>query len=121
VDVKMLRQIGWIILCVGLLAAGCQRTTAPEKRTGLDNDTRSYSYVSYPESKMVQAAKTVDAVHQAKIEYTGKNIIMDVYVRPGVKQSDYAMIEAQVRRVVTQSAPLNPFILHIHPAEESRT
>jgi hypothetical protein len=117
----MLRQIGWFVLCLGLLVTGCQRTAAPEKRTGLDNGTHSYSYVSYPESKMVQAAKTVTAVHRAKIQYTGRNIIMDVYVKPGVKPSDYAMIEAQVRRKVTQSAPLNPFILHIHPTEESRT
>jgi hypothetical protein len=117
----MFQRIGWIILCFGLLITGCQRTAAPEKRTGLDNDTRSYSYVSYPESKMVQAAKTVDAVYRAKMQYTGRNIIMDIYVKPGVDPSDYSMIEAQVRRVVTQAAPLNPFILHIHPAEESRT
>lgn len=117
----MLRQIGWIILCIGLLITGCQRTAAPEKRTGLDNDSRSYTYVSYPETKMVQAAETVDAVYRAKMEYTGRNIIMDIYVRPNVDPSDYAMIEAQVRRVVTQAAPLNPFILHIHPAEENRT
>lgn len=117
----MLRQIGWIILCIGLLITGCQRTAAPEKRTGLDNDSRSYTNVSYPETKMVQAAETVDAVYRAKMEYTGRNIIMDIYVRPNVDPSDYAMIEAQVRRVVTQAAPLNPFILHIHPAEENRT
>lgn len=117
----MLRQIGWIILCFGLLIIGCQRTAAPEKRTGLDNDSRSYSYVGYPETKMIQAAETVDAVYRAKMEYTGRNIVMDIYLRPNVEPSDYAMVEAQVRRVVTQAAPLNPFILHIHPAEESRT
>ena len=117
----MFRSIGWIFLCLGLLFTGCQRYTAPERREGLDNDTHSYSYVSYPESRMIQAAKTVDAVHRAKVEYTGKNIIMDVYVKPGVRTRDYAMIEAQVRRKVTQSAPLNPFILHIHPTTESRT
>lgn len=117
----MLRQIGWIFFCFSLLLIGCQRTTAPEKRTGLDNDSYSYSYVSYPESKMIQAAKTVDAVYQAKMKYTGRNIVMDIYVKPDIKPSDYAMIEAQVRKKVTQAAPLNPFILHIHPVQESRT
>lgn len=116
----MLRQIGWIFLCVSLLV-GCQRTAAPEKRTGLDNDTHSYNYVSYPESRMIQAATSIDAVYTAKVHYNGRNIIMDIYVKQGVQPRDYALIEAQVRKKVTQSAPLNPFILHVHPAKESRT
>ncbi len=115
-----MRHLGWIFLCLSLLL-GCQRTEPPEARTGLDNDTHSYNNVSYPESKMVQAAKTVDAVSKATIHYNGSKIIMDVYVREGVKPRDYALIEAKVRRKVTQSAPLNPFILHVHPAQESRT
>jgi hypothetical protein len=117
----MLRQLGWLFLCLVILLTGCQRTEPLEHREGLDNDTHSYSYVGYPENKMVQAAKTINGVNRAKVEYTGKNIIMDVYVKPGIEPRDYALIEAQVRKVVTQAAPLNPFILHIHPTEESRT
>lgn len=117
----MIRQIGWIVLCLGLLLTGCQRMVAPEKRVGLDNDSKSYSYVSYPESRMIHAAQTVDQVAKAKVHYNGKHIVMDVYIRPGINKSDYPKIEAQVRKAVTHAAPLNPFILNVHPTEESRT
>jgi hypothetical protein len=117
----MIRQIGWIVLCLGLLLMGCQRTVAPEKRVGLNNDSHSYSYVSYPESRMIHAAQTVEQVTKAKVHYNGRNIVMDVYIRPGVKKSEYAKIESLVRKAVTHAAPLNPFILNLHPTDESRT
>jgi hypothetical protein len=116
-----MRQISWIFLCFSLLLVACQRMNPPENRVGLDNDSHSYSYVSFPESRMIQAAKTIDAVSRAKVEYNGVNIIMDIYVKPGVHPRNYALIEAQVRKKVTQSAPLNPFILQVHPTKESRT
>lgn len=117
-----MRLFGWIFLCLCIFfTTACQRTEPPEARTGLSNDSHSYSRVSYPESSMVIAAKTVDAVARVNVHYNGRNIIMDVYVKPGVDKRDYPLIEAQVRKKVTQSAPLNPFILRIHPAQESRT
>jgi hypothetical protein len=95
------------------VSAGCQWAKPPEQRQGLTNDSQSYTYVGYPESRLVQAAQIVKGVRSAHVDYNGRRLI--VYVKPEdwVKPSQYARLKRLVHRNVGDIAPNNPFEVRI--------
>jgi hypothetical protein len=96
-----------------VLMAACQRFEKPEHQTGLDKDSRSYSYVGYPESKMRQVALTVDGVQDARVKYDGRNILLYIVPDRRITRDQYRDLADRVYRRVSQAALLNPFHVKI--------
>lgn len=108
-----------ILLILALIhLVACQRAEHPESRTGLDNDSRSYSYVSFPETNMRQAAMTVSGVKDVVIKYDGQQINVYVVPKRQMDPGDYDKMEAEVRRKVNAVAPYNPFKVRIVNGED---
>jgi hypothetical protein len=107
-----------MILCV--LFVACQRFEPMEQREGLDNDSHSYSYVGYPHSRMITAAKSIKGVKSAEVKYNGEQIIMTVYVDKRIPKQRFPELEKQIRRVVADSAPINPFRLDLKYESEKK-
>ncbi|SEN48495.1 hypothetical protein [Lihuaxuella thermophila] len=97
----------------------CQRFEKPEARTGLDNDSHSYSYVGYPESKMKIAAMNVAGVKSVVIKYNGRNIMVYVIPKRQIDPRDYPHIAEQVRKAVSREAPVNPFQVRVLKPEDT--
>jgi hypothetical protein len=91
-----------------------------EQREGLDNDSHSYSYIGYSDTRMVLAAKSIKGVKNAEIKYNGKQIIMTVYVDSSIPKHRFPELEKRIRRAVAGSAPVNPFRLDLKYESEKK-
>ncbi|SFI62806.1 hypothetical protein [Thermoflavimicrobium dichotomicum] len=104
-----------LILC---LTMACQRFEKPTEREGLDNDSQSYSYVGYSDSRMKDAARNVDGVQDVLVDYNWDHIVVTVIPKPHVKESEYPRIIRQVRKEISESNIINPFRIQIKKANE---
>jgi hypothetical protein len=107
------RWVSFSLLPALFFAAACQRFEKPEEQEGLDKDTHSYSYVSFPESKMKQVALDVPGVHDVQMEYNGKNVMMYIIPEENVKPAQYRDLANRVHKRVSQAAPITPFHIRI--------
>jgi hypothetical protein len=89
-----------------------------EQRQGLDNDSHSYSYVSYADNKMRQAALNVEGVKDVFIEYDGRNIMLYVIPKKQIDPAQYPFIAEQVEKRVKSAAPQNPFHVRVLQAQD---
>jgi hypothetical protein len=109
------------LLCfilVGLFLTSCQRFEKQEHRTGLSNDSRSYSYVGYDESRMKTAAFNVKGVQNVYIDYHSSNIMVYIIPEKKISTREYTRLAKEVRRQINIAAPLNPFKIKVLPEEE---
>lgn len=88
-----------------------------EKRQGLANDSRSYSFVSYPADRMKQAALNVKGVKDVSIHYNGKELYVDIIPKKQMDPASYPDMVKKVEREVKIAAPLNPVHVRILHAE----
>lgn len=110
----------FVVLCLAMIQlVACQRFEKPEERTGLDNDSHSYSNVGYPESKMKIAAMNVRGVKDVVIEYNGRNIMVYVIPKRQIDPGEYPRIAEQVRKVLSSEAPVNPFKVRVLKPEDT--
>ena len=108
-----------IFLCLlSVMLFACQRFEKPMKQEGLDKDSRSYSNVSFPESRMKQVARNVEGVEDVRVEYNQKNIIMYILPAGDIKSSKYRDLANRVHKKVSQATPINPFRVEIVPPEK---
>lgn len=114
--VSVMRWI-WVLSCSLLLLMGCQRAVPMEKRQGLANDSRSYSFVSYPADRMKQAALNVKGVKDVSIHYNGKELYVDIIPKKQMDPASYPDMVKKVEREVKIAAPLNPVHVRILHAE----
>jgi len=115
-----MRAISLIFLClVSLSLFACQRFEEPEDQTGLDKDSHSYSYVSFPESKMKQAAMDVPGVIDVRMEYKDwRNVIMYIVPDEGIRPDEYKKLATAVYDRVSKTAPITPFHVKVIEPDE---
>lgn len=97
---------GLLLFLLG--SASCQLMERPEKREGLTNDSRSYSYVSYQTDYIKRAALETPGVKKADVRYTGRRLIVKITPNPDVHPDRYDTLRREARKRITGSAPRNP-------------
>jgi tRNA 2-selenouridine synthase SelU len=107
-----------LIGCALIWMTACQRNEPMEQRQGLDNDSHSYSYVSYADNKMRQAALNVKGVKDVLIKYNGRNIMLYVIPKKQIDPVHYPFIAEEVRKKVQDAAPQNPFHVRVLRAQD---
>ncbi|MBA4496197.1 hypothetical protein ACFO25_17140 [Paenactinomyces guangxiensis] len=112
-------KFGFILCLVLLQLVACQRFERPEERTGLDNDSHSFTNVGFPESKMKIAGMNVAGVKDIVIDYNGRNIMVYVIPKRQIDPAQYPRIAREVHRVIKREAPVNPFKVRVLSPEES--
>ncbi len=109
-----------LVLCLAMIQlVACQRFEKPEERTGLDNDSHSYSNLSYPESNMKIAAMNVEGVKDVVIQYNGRDLMVYVIPKRQIDPGDYPRMAEQVRKAVRSAARINPFKVRIVEPEQT--
>jgi hypothetical protein len=109
----------WILLCItALILVGCQRFERPTERTGLDKDSHSYSYVSYPETKVKQVAMNVPGVRDVRMEYNGSKIMLMVLPDEEWRPDQYRELANRVYQKVNRASPLNPVHVQVIAPED---
>jgi hypothetical protein len=109
----------WLLIgCALIWMTACQRNEPMEQRQGLDNDSHSYSYVSYAENRMRQAALNVKGVKDVLIKYDGRDIMLYVIPKKQIDPVQYPFIAEQVQAKVRSAAPQNPFHVRVLGAQD---
>jgi hypothetical protein len=109
-----------IVFCILILSVivGCQRFDNANQREGLEIDSRSYSYVSFDNSRMKHAARSVKGVEDAIVDYNWEYIMVTVIPKPNVKESEYPELASKVRRKVSQGHINTPFRVQVKKRSE---
>lgn len=108
-----------VLLCfLTLFLFACQRFEQPAKREGLDKDSHSYTYISYPESSMKQIAMDIEGVEDVRIEYNRNKIMMYILPATNIHPSKYRKMANLVYKKVNQVTPVNPFHVVVVPPEK---
>lgn len=105
-----MKRFSCIFVCLlTLFLFACQRFEKPIQREGLDKDSHSYSYVSFPESRMKQVAMNVEGVEDVRIEYDQNKIMMYILPATTIHPAKYRELANLVYKKVNRATPVNPF------------
>lgn len=108
-----------LFLCLlALFLFACQRFEKPTQREGLDKDSHSYSYISFPESRMKQVAMNIEGVKDVRVEYNQNRIMMYILPATTIPPAKYREMANLIYKKVNQVTPVNPFHVVIVPPEK---